>query len=264
MCDEHMDEQADLTVAGPLGFGAQVTRPPRLSDKVAEAMLQTILERGLRPGSPLPSERELGEQYGVSRTVVREAVRALGARGVVDAHAGRGLTVAAVGPDDVSTSMRLYLHGRDAVPYDQIHEVRSLLEIQIAGLAAERSTGEEVAELNALCERMKALGEDVEMHAHLDVEFHRTLARATHNELYLIVLDSIGDIMLEIRRTTYALPHDASKAYDYHRRIADKVKARDAGGAREAMRRHLSEAVREWEALGEPVHLPAADAHEHS
>ena len=83
-------------------------------------MLQTILQRGLRPGDQLPSERELGEQYGVSRTVIREAVRALTTRGLVDARAGRGLTVAQVDAEAVSTSMRLYLHGQDEIPYSKI------------------------------------------------------------------------------------------------------------------------------------------------
>jgi GntR family transcriptional repressor for pyruvate dehydrogenase complex len=253
-----LENPGDDAVEGD-GFGAQVERPERLSDKVAEAMLATILRRGLRPGDPLPSERELGEQYGVSRTVIREAVRALGARGVVNAHAGRGLTVAAVGPDAVSTSIRLYLHGREQLPYTQVHEIRSLLEIEIAGLAAERGTDEEIAELLALCEQMKAAGDDAELHPRLDVEFHRALARMTHNELYLILLDSIGDILLEVRRTTYPLPHDVSKAYTHHRRIARKVKARDPNGAREAMRLHLEDALEDWQALGASVHVPAGD-----
>jgi len=124
------------------GFGTRVERPERLSDKVADAMLVTILRRGLRPGDPLPSERELGEQYGVSRTVIREAVRALSARGLVVSRARRGLMVAAVGLEEVSNSMRLYLHGRDELPYSQVHEVRSLLETQIAGLAPSERRGD--------------------------------------------------------------------------------------------------------------------------
>lgn len=236
------------------GFGTRVERPERLSDKVADAMLATILRRGLRPGEPLPSERELGEQYGVSRTVIREAVRALGARGVVVSRAGRGLMVAAVGPEEVSTSMRLYLHGREEMPYSQVNEVRSLLEIQIAGLAAERGTDDEIAELEQLCEEMK-LADDVEFQARTDVEFHRALARMTHNELYLILLDSIGGIMLEIRRATFAKQEEMEQAYNPHRAIADRVKAHDAEGAREAMRNHLEQAVSEWEQLGSQVHL---------
>jgi GntR family transcriptional regulator, transcriptional repressor for pyruvate dehydrogenase complex len=232
------------------GFGQPLARSPRLSDKVAEAMLETILERQLRPGDPLPSERELGEQYGVSRTVVREAVRALTARGVVDARAGRGLTVAQVDAEDVSTSMRLYLHGLEEIPYEMVHEARAMIEIQIAGQAAERATDEELAELQEIAEGLRRYRDDPERRPLLDVEFHRTLARLTHNELYLIMLDSIGDILLEIRRATFALPNDAERAHRQHKRIVEAVVKRDPEAAREAMREHLTGAVEEWEKLG--------------
>src|SRR4051812_40139267 len=86
------------------GTPTPVARPPRLSDKVAEAILETIVGGGLKPGDALPTERELGAYYGVSRTVVREAIKALSARGMVSSRAGRGLRVAAVDADDVSTS----------------------------------------------------------------------------------------------------------------------------------------------------------------
>jgi GntR family transcriptional repressor for pyruvate dehydrogenase complex len=229
------------------GFGQQVSRSPRLSDKVAEAMLQTILERGLRPGDQLPSERELGEQYGVSRTVIREAVRALTTRGLVDARAGRGLTVAQVDAEAVSTSMRLYLHGQDEIPYSKIHEVRAAIEIQIAGYAAK----EEIVELREIHESMRKHARDREKHSLIDVEFHRGLARMTHNELFLIMLDSIGEVLLEIRRATFKLPNDATRAYREHNRIVQAVAGQDPQAAREAMRSHLKNAVRDWTKLGD-------------
>src|SRR5881628_1454219 len=89
----------------------QVTREPRLSDKVADMMLETILSDRLKVGDRLPSERELGEQFGVSRTVVREAVRALVTKGVIDVRSGSGLRVAAVDANAVSESMSLFLRG---------------------------------------------------------------------------------------------------------------------------------------------------------
>lgn len=237
-------------------FGQQVERSTRLSDKVADAMLETILNRGLRPGAPLPSERELGEQYGVSRTVIREAVRALTSRGVIDARAGRGLTVAQVGAEAVSTSLKLYLHGQE-LPYAKIHEVRASLETQIAGYAAERATDAEIQELREITEEMRRHEDDVDKHSLSDVEFHRILARMTHNELYLIMLDSIGPVMLEIRRATFRLPNDPLNAYEEHMRIIDAVARRDPEAAREAMRQHLENAVRDWSKLG-AVHLGPA------
>jgi GntR family transcriptional regulator, transcriptional repressor for pyruvate dehydrogenase complex len=231
-------------------FGTRVS-PSRLSDQVAEAMLATILARDLRPGDPLPSERELGEQYGVSRTVVREAVRALAARGMVDARAGRGLAVSQVDAGAVSTTMKLYLHGQEAIPYAKINEVRTGIEIQIVGYAAERATDEEIADLRAITEQMREHKDDLEQHSRLDVEFHRALARMTHNELYLIMLDSIGDVMIEIRRATFKLPNDAMRAYREHMRIVAAVAAHDPQAARDAMRRHLKAAERDWAKLAQ-------------
>src|SRR5215475_12594500 len=109
----------------------QVRREPRLSDKVAEMMLETILSRRLAVGDRLPSERELGEQFGVSRTVVREAVRALVAKGVIEVRSGSGLRVAAVEASAVSESMSLYLRG-SSLDFEKVHEVRALLEVHIA------------------------------------------------------------------------------------------------------------------------------------
>jgi GntR family transcriptional repressor for pyruvate dehydrogenase complex len=233
------------------GFGQQVERSVRLSDKVADAMLDTILNRGLRPGDPLPSERELGEQYGVSRTVIREAVRALTSRGVIDARAGRGLTVAKVAPETVSASMQLYLHGQDQIPYAKIHEVRTGIEIQIAGYAAERATDEEIEELSQLNEALNQADEsDHEQLSILDVEFHRAIARMTHNELYLIMLDSIGPLMLEVRRATIGAPNGRAVAYDIHKKIVDAIASRDPDKARDAMQEHLAGAVLEWKELG--------------
>jgi GntR family transcriptional repressor for pyruvate dehydrogenase complex len=236
------------------GFGRQVERSTRLSDKVAEAMLATILKRGLRPGDALPSERELGEQYGVSRTVIREAVRGLTSRGVIDARAGRGLTVAQVAAEAVSTSMRLYLHGQEQMPYAKIHEVRAGIEIEIAGYAAERASDAEIDELRHITENMHRHREDREKHSLIDVQFHRALAQITHNELFQIMLDSIGPVLLEIRRATFSLPDDPLKAYQAHTRIIDAIAGRDPQSARQAMREHLEDAEREWRQLG-AVHL---------
>ena len=98
----------------------QVAREPRLSDKVAAMMLETILSRRLRPGDRLPSERELGEQFGVSRTVIREAVRELVAKGVIEVRSGSGLRVAPVDASTVREAMLLFLRGA-SVDFEKVH-----------------------------------------------------------------------------------------------------------------------------------------------
>jgi GntR family transcriptional repressor for pyruvate dehydrogenase complex len=213
-------------------------------------MLEQILSRGLRPGDALPSERELAEQYGVSRTVIREAVRSLAAKGVVSAQAGRGLCVAAVEADAVSASMNLYLRGVDELPYERVHEVRLAIETEVAELAAQRAEDAEIEELAAISRRFKEVIDDVDAVSDADVEFHRALARLTHNELFVIMLDSIGDVLLEIRRATLGLPDDAQHGYEQHERILAAVRAHDPQAAREAMRGHLDDAFESWRQLG--------------
>lgn len=232
------------------GFGEPVARSPRLSDSVAEMMLDTILSRHLQPGDPLPSERELGDQFGVSRTVIREAVRSLSAKGVVSSLPGRGLVVAALDPQNVSSSMNLYLRGQPGeIPYERIHEVRSALEVDCAGRAAERATDAEIEKLRETHKRMGDDLDDIEIASQADVEFHRAIAESTDNQLYLIMLDSIGDVLLEIRRMTLGLPNDAESGQEQHGEILAAIESHDAKRARKAMRNHLAAALERWQSI---------------
>jgi GntR family transcriptional repressor for pyruvate dehydrogenase complex len=226
----------------------QVAREPRLSDKVAEMMLETILSNRLSVGDRLPSERELGEQFGVSRTVVREAVRELVAKGVIEVRSGSGLRVAAVNASAVSESMSLFLRG-GALDFEKVHEVRRVLEVHIAALAAERALPEDVAALRAVHERMQAESGDVEAAARDDLEFHRVIARSTHNELYLVLLDSIGGSQIDIRRENLS-SGSAPATLEQHARVLDRIAAHDDDGAREAMAAHLDGVAAWWRAHG--------------
>lgn len=231
-------------------FGRQLSRGPRLSDRVADLMLETIFERNLSPGDPLPSERELSEQYGVSRTVIREAVRFLVAKGAVDVLSGRGLSVAAVEAEAVSNSISLYLRGNHRnIPYRLIHELRSTIEPEVAGLAAARATPDGIQRLRADHQRMRDSMGDVEAAAQADVDFHLTLARMSQNELFVIVLNSVGTIMVEIRRAKLSLPVTHGNGIREHNQILSAVAKGDAEGARTAMRRHLEASNRLWERL---------------
>jgi GntR family transcriptional repressor for pyruvate dehydrogenase complex len=232
---------------GTDGGGAlfqQVPREPRLSDKVAEMMLETILSEKLQVGERLPSERELGEQFNVSRTVVREAVRALVAKGVIEVRSGSGLRVAAVDASAVRESMSLYLRGA-TLDFEKVHEVRALLEVHIAGVAAERATEEDVGRLRAVHERMQQEAGDVESAARDDLEFHRMIARATQNDLYLLLMDSIGSALIDIRRENLG-SGSAPTTLGQHEAVLERIAAHDPEGARNAMAAHLDGVARWW------------------
>lgn len=239
--------------SGPIRF-EPLTRAQRLSDKVVDLLLERILTDHLQPGDPLPSERELGEQFGVSRTVVREATRALAARGVIEARAGIGLSVAAVDADTVSSTVRLFMHGsKAALAYAQVHEVRRLVEIEAAGLAAKRATEQDLVKLKRSMDLLIEAGNDAEQWARRDVEFHRTVCMLTHNPLHLIMLDAIGDVLLEIRQATINIPGRLPKLLIVHQGIYEAIAAHDEARSRSRMRSHLRELERTWGKLHRPV-----------
>jgi len=219
--------------------GAQfraIARAPSLAEQVSSQLLETIRSQ-LRVGDPLPSERELGEQFGVSRTVVREAVRGLAAKGVLDVKGGRGLRVAAVGSAGVSELLRLYLRSR-RMGYEAVHEVRLLLEIHIAGLAASRASGLDARRIAEAHERMACAVTDVEASAQADLAFHRRVAWAAGNELYPLLLDSICGCVIDVRVENLGEGY-GDRALAEHEAILACIAGGDVEGARTAMSRHL-------------------------
>lgn len=223
-------------------FG-RVEREPRLSDKVAELMRETIISRQMSPGTPLPSERELGEQFGVSRTVIREAVRALAAKGIVEVRTGSGLRVASVDEATALESLTWYIRGGQ-IDYADVHEVRSAIEVEMAGLAAERRSDDQLRALQDAHKRFQAVLDDVEEATLADVEFHALIAKATENELFSALLGSIGEALIEVRRETLTVG-SGKKTVSAHAKILAAIKRGDAGAARDAMREHL-DTVREF------------------
>ena len=224
-------------------------RGERLSDRVAGLLLQRILDSGLQPGDRLPSERELGIQFGVSRTVIREAMRSLAARGVITVRPGAGLTVAQIDPSTASESFGLLLRGSPGLRHDKIHEVRLAIEVQVAGLAAERATDADIEALRLALAHHREVFEDLELAARADVDYHVELARCTHNDLFVVMLDSLGDVMLEFRRTAMAKPGNRRVGLADHARILKAVTAHDPEAARAAMTEHLASSDRAFRGL---------------
>jgi GntR family transcriptional repressor for pyruvate dehydrogenase complex len=214
---------------------------------VASRILEVIVDSSLSPGAALPSERDLGEQFGVSRTVIREALRSLAGKGVVEMTQGRGLRVARVDGSTVRESMSLFLRGRPSLDYGRVHEVRALLETEVAGLAAQRATAADLQALAEACDHMAQVLSDIKLAADADVAFHRLLARSTHNELFTVLLDAIGEPLVEIRLETLASGSmRTDTALEAHRAILREVSRRNAEGARAAMREHLDAVLLAW------------------
>jgi GntR family transcriptional regulator, transcriptional repressor for pyruvate dehydrogenase complex len=225
-----------------------ISRNLSLSDKVVEQLTEAIVSRQLAPGERLPSERDLGAKFKVSRTVVREAIRSLAARGLIRVTSGRGVEVNELGSENVADSMRLLVRGREGLDYGKVNEVRTALEVQTAGLAAQRVRPEDIERLERLCDDHERSLRDGDMASasELDFQFHRELTRASGNDLLLGMLDSISDVLREVRNQSMSLPHVGEEGLRAHRLILKSIKAGSPAAARSAMTKHLAEAERVW------------------
>lgn len=211
--------------------------------RVTRQLRELILRHDLRSGDVLPTERELGELFGVSRTVVREAVKSLAAKGLVDVRRGHGTVVTFPGVELVAETIAdmLRSEGSEQVAFTRVHEVRRLLEVEVAGLAAERRLSEDVERLHERLTALESLREPEEW-ARLDIAFHAALARAAHNPLLSALLGSMTQVLLEVRLTAGRLPDTQTRAQPFHRALYEAVAEGAPGAARKAMRAHMVEA----------------------
>jgi len=219
-------------------------RDSSLVTRVTEQIEGLILDGKLRIGEPLPPESRLAEACGVSRTVIREAVARLTAQHLVEAQPNTGgLVVSAPSLESVGRSMSLMFRlGRESIPHDKVLEVRRLIEVEISKLAAERRTEADLQRMAEILAEAEEYVNDPAGFPQLDVDFHRALALATQNELYVILLDAISDTLMRYRRLALRVPNTTDRALRHHRAIFEQVQAGSMEGARSAMRDHMIEA----------------------
>ncbi len=207
----------------------------RLRDQAADRLLDMVISRGLSPGDRLPPERELVGSLGVSRTVVREALNLLEARGLISIEHGRGAVVSGGSTRAVRDTLGLLLRVRPKSLWELL-EIRGILEVEISGLAAERATEDDLRGMEAQLDRMEKSLEVPEGYVDADVEFHAQLARSTRNEVLLTMLDPVVDLLQASREVSASRPGSAGRALREHKEILERVRAGDAVGAREEMR----------------------------
>lgn len=219
---------------------AAVGNKSALVDRVVRSIQDQILSERLPVGTRLPPERAFAERLGVSRTVVREAMRVLAARGLLETSHGVGTTVRALTREEAVKPLNLFLRslGR-SVSLDHLHQVRSLVEIENARLAAEQASDEDIEDLQRILTEMDAAKDDSELFAAKDTEFHRRLAETTHNPLLMLILDSIQDLMIEVRKLVANEEGLAERVMPAHFAILDSIRTRDENRARQIMREHL-------------------------
>ena len=213
----------------------------KLSLQIFDAMIAHIVEDDLQPGSALPSTAMLCEQFATSRPVVREALSALEAVGLVEVHNGRNAVVKELDGHLIKMFLSRVLHNNQR-PLTDMMDVRIPLEIQAARLAAQRATGGDFEVLDGLMAQMDDALLDTEGYPALDIAFHMAIARATGNgalEWFSEALRTeLTTVMVEVRR--YREVHDlVGDEQQQHRRIAEAIRSGDADAAEAAMREHM-------------------------
>ncbi len=231
---------------------AAQTQRTTVTGQVAERIEAMILDGTLDPGASLPSEVELARTLAVSRLTVREATRALAARGLLHIHQGRRPTVAApsaalVG-DFFQTSLR-----RDPEALLDLLDVRFALEVHAASLAATRASKTAIAAMRGAIAAMRAAADDPEAFHDADVTFHESLAAGTGNQLLSLIIEALAEPLRASRIQSFeghlARGLGVASVIEAHAAIFDRVEARDAKGAAKAMRAHLRQTEQDLRTL---------------
>jgi GntR family transcriptional repressor for pyruvate dehydrogenase complex len=217
---------------------------------VAEDLLLLIGDRSLRPGDAIPTERELTERYGVGRSSIREALRVLESNGVIASV--RGGFVVAGASRALNKSLELLLMLEEA-NLRELFEVRRTLEVETAALAAKRRRRTHLTELAAAIDDMERGLDDEDRYIAADVRFHLVLAEASGNRFVQHIMLAIRDLLRRALSTVYRIPESAAQSIAGHRVILVAVEARDAEGARVAMRDHLNAVERAIDAALPPT-----------
>ena len=209
----------------------------RVADQVTDELQDWFRSGELTPGMRLPPERELAARFGVSRTSLRDALRRLELLGYLDARQGDGTYVRVPGAEAMSQPFRNLVSTLPQNAADLL-EFRSLLEPEVAALAAAHLTPESRLELIRSLERQRALPDQSPRLSREDTLFHDALARAAGNTVVLRVLETLRDLLQDVRAISQPAA-GAGRTVAEHERVVMAVLAQDQEGARRAMREHL-------------------------
>jgi GntR family transcriptional regulator, transcriptional repressor for pyruvate dehydrogenase complex len=219
----------------------KVVQTARLYQQIVQQIEESILKGLLKTGDQLPAERELAQQFGVSRTAVREAVKALHEKGLVEAYSGRGTFITDATSQSVRQSFdRMIKIGQ---PDSSVHlaQLRAILEPEIAALAAAHMDEQNVIAMRDAVSVMDQKRDDAEAYIEADLDFHLALAEAAANPLILSLIDSIVGVLREQRIEIFSVKGGPDRGQFHHKRILEAVEQRDPAKAREAMRAHLEQ-----------------------
>ncbi|MFI0779544.1 FadR/GntR family transcriptional regulator [Streptomyces sp. NPDC021212] len=217
-----------------------------LSDDIAEALLTSIIDGHYPPGTALPPEPVLAEQHAASRLTLREAIKVLRSQNVVRIHRGRGTYV---NNPDQWTALEPMIRAAATGPRaggaisEKLIEARQMIEVGAAQLAAVRRTDDDLAELAEMLDEMRAAAAagDTEQFVTADITFHDVVMRASGNAFVPLLLEPFGQLLIEGRRQTSAVPQIRTNAVAHHERVLEALRGGDPEKARRAMAAHMTQ-----------------------
>ncbi|UWU67968.1 FadR/GntR family transcriptional regulator [Bradyrhizobium sp. NC92] len=218
-----------------------VIQTPKKSGVLAAMLREKILSDELQEGDPLPSERELVERTGISRTSVREALSLLEADDLITTRPGRngGAVVQKPGPAIMTRPIQLLIRGR-RLPFQAVIETREALEPSGASLAAIHRTNDDLERMERACLELESSLEDVSRYLKANTKWHLAVMQASHNDLLIGFMLAISDVMHAATNIDeFNTPESRLAVAKAHRRVMDAILRQDAAAARRRMERHV-------------------------
>lgn len=221
-------------------LNAQQLSAASLTERTSQLILDAIVEGKIKVDEPFPSQYQLTEWFGVSRTVIREATQMLVSKGILNVKHGKRITIRPPSHEQVTESLSLAFR-RGGVSAFEVLELRKVLEVECAGLAAVRATEKDLDDMRRKLEEMENHLLEEKGYVKADVEFHEAICIASRQPAFELVLRSLTDYLMEIRKISFQGEQKTKQAAEAHRSIFVAIQERDEEKARRVMRIHLEE-----------------------
>lgn len=212
----------------------------RVFQTISDELVQRIRMGDWLPGERLPSISQLARDLRASAGSVREALRSMESAGMVRIEHGRGVFVSG---ERYSPQLAAHFHDDTRGIYVALAEARRLLEPELAALAAERGSPEELAEIERLARATEQEAREGSAFVEADILLHRRIAQAAHNPILQHMIDGFGDLLRQSRRRVAMEPPLTKRTVRYHLLIAEAIAERNAGQARLLMLAHMNDMV---------------------
>lgn len=220
---------------------------------------ELIRDGNLKENDRLPTERQLSEMFGLSRNSLREAIRVLDILGIVRVDQGSGMVIDTSRVSSSVTSHLSFALLLNRHKLNELFEARLLMETECAGLAAQRATPDEIAELHRVYAEMLAAGPNRGKGIECELRLHCLITKAARNTILEKILDSLGDILRESRDATVPRSGVSEGTIESQRRIIEAIEARDVPSARMLMYKHIADVAERIRAATLAASMVASD-----